>query len=113
MIPEYAMRDTVALDEAGGFYSRHVSAMTTEALHDKSAIAAELGYRDQQLAAEKARADALEVTLACTRTTLKLMIAEYRATVFEICDALGVTERSTLSAAVAAVHTKLGGSHGT
>ena len=43
---QYAERDIESLDEAGGFYSRHVSAMTGEGLHTKSSIAAELGYRD-------------------------------------------------------------------
>ena len=42
----YAERDIEALDEFGGFYSQHISAMTSESLHSKSAIAAELGYRD-------------------------------------------------------------------
>ncbi|ATE85706.1 hypothetical protein KGB36_gp46 [Shigella phage Sf11 SMD-2017] len=42
----YAERDIDILDETGGFYSQHVSAMTSESLHSKSAIAAELAYRD-------------------------------------------------------------------
>lgn len=42
----YAERDIEALDNFGGLYSNHVSAMTSESLHSKSAIAAELGYRD-------------------------------------------------------------------
>lgn len=42
----YAKRDHMALDKAGGYYIRHVSAMTGEELHWKSAIAGELGYRD-------------------------------------------------------------------
>lgn len=42
----YAERDIMALDEAGGYYIRHVSAMTGEKLHSKSDIAAELAYRD-------------------------------------------------------------------
>lgn len=37
-----AERDAMALDEAGGFYMRHVMAMTHEELHSKMAIAAEL-----------------------------------------------------------------------
>lgn len=40
----------MALDEAGGFYMRHVMAMTHEGLNGKSAIAAELGYRDMKIA---------------------------------------------------------------
>lgn len=40
---EYAERDHVA---QGEHYLRHVDAMTTEGLHRKSAIAAELAHRD-------------------------------------------------------------------
>lgn len=46
MSKQYAERDIESLDEAGEFYSRHVSAMTGEGLHTKSSIAAELAYRD-------------------------------------------------------------------
>ncbi len=51
----YAERDPEALDVAGGFYGRHVSAMTAEGLHEKADIAAELAYRDMLLAAERER----------------------------------------------------------
>lgn len=44
----YAERDIMALDDAGGYYMRHVMAMTGEDLHGKGAIAAELGHRDMQ-----------------------------------------------------------------
>ena len=47
---EYAERDLLALDRAGNYYSRHVSAMTSEGLHSKSDIAAELGARDARIA---------------------------------------------------------------
>lgn len=43
---KYKERDPMALDDAGGYYFRHVNAMTGEKLHSKAAIAAELGYRD-------------------------------------------------------------------
>ena len=46
----YAERDIEALDNFGGLYSKHVSAMTSESLHSKSSIAAELGYRDMLIA---------------------------------------------------------------
>ncbi len=46
----YAERDAMELDRAGNFYCRHVHAMTVEDLHSKADIAAELGWRDQQLA---------------------------------------------------------------
>lgn len=44
---QYADRDIMQLDEDGGYYFRHVDAMTGESLHSKSDIAAELGHRDQ------------------------------------------------------------------
>lgn len=44
---QYAERDIVRLGE---FYTRHVHAMTAEGLHAKSAIAAELAWRDAEIA---------------------------------------------------------------
>lgn len=43
---QYAKRDPIQLEKAGGYYTRHLSAMTNESLHSKSDIAAELAYRD-------------------------------------------------------------------
>lgn len=43
---QYARRDLAGLDKAGGYYHRHVAAMTEEGLHSKSDIAAELAWRD-------------------------------------------------------------------
>jgi hypothetical protein len=43
---QYAERDTEALAE---HYFRHVLAMTAEGLHEKSAIAAELAWRDAEI----------------------------------------------------------------
>lgn len=43
---QYAERDAMALDVAGGYYTKHVCAMTSEQLHSKGDIAAELAYRD-------------------------------------------------------------------
>lgn len=42
----YAERDPMAL---GDYYVRHVAAMTSEELHAKAAIAAELAWRDEQI----------------------------------------------------------------
>lgn len=42
----YGERDIMALGE---YYVRHVSAMTSEGLHSKAAIAAELAHRDEQI----------------------------------------------------------------
>lgn len=42
-------RDIMGQDEQGGYYFRHVNALTAEALHSKSDIAAELAHRDIQI----------------------------------------------------------------
>ncbi len=47
---QYCERDVMALDRAGGYYARHIQAMTTEGLESKSDIAAELGWRDMRIA---------------------------------------------------------------
>lgn len=47
---QYATRDIIELDKKGGYYCRHVQAMTEEGLHSKSDIAAELAWRDEQIA---------------------------------------------------------------
>jgi len=46
----YGDRDLMAMDSAGNYYCRHVDHMTREKLHSKSDIAAELGWRDMQIA---------------------------------------------------------------
>jgi len=46
MIQQYTARDVMLLDETGGYYARHVEALTAEKLHNKSSIAAELAFRD-------------------------------------------------------------------
>lgn len=58
-VKQYAQREIMALDEAGNHYIRHVDHMTREKLHSKSDIAAELGWRDMQIAELKAQRDAL------------------------------------------------------
>ena len=45
----YAKRDAMALDLVGGYYMRHVMALTREGLHAKSDIAAELAHRDMEI----------------------------------------------------------------
>lgn len=42
----YAEREIDELDFAGNYYINHVTAMTAEGLNSKSAIAAELAFRD-------------------------------------------------------------------
>lgn len=61
---QYAVgqRDIEQLDE-GGYYTRHIHAMTHEGLHSKSDIAAELAYRDLQI-------DLLKIEVQNLRNTL-------------------------------------------
>ena len=54
---QYAKRDPMALDKQGGYYIRHVMALTREELHAKSAIAAELAWRDAEIDRLKAQAE--------------------------------------------------------
>ena len=61
MANQYAERDASELDDVGGYYIRHVSAMTKEGLHSKGDVAAELGFRDMQIdTLTKQRDDLLE-----------------------------------------------------
>lgn len=62
----YNRRDAMALDQSGGYYCRHVQALTAEALHEKSDIAAELAHRDRVI-------DSLAglVEMLCGRNQLK------------------------------------------
>lgn len=53
----YAERDSL---ELGDYYMRHVDRMTREGLHDKSDIAAELGWRDMEIDRLRARVAELE-----------------------------------------------------
>lgn len=43
----YAQRD---IEDLGGFYMDNLNAMTAEQLHSKSAICAELAFRDKRIA---------------------------------------------------------------
>lgn len=70
----YRERDAWELDKAGGYYSRHVMAMTSEGLHSKGDIAAELGFRDMKIdqleaewRAQEERAEKAETNLADMR----------------------------------------------
>lgn len=63
----YDVRDAMALDIAGGYYCRHVSAMTEEELDRKSDIAAELGWRDMQIADLQRKVEALAAEVQAIR----------------------------------------------
>lgn len=56
----YAEREIDVLDGEGGFYTAHINAMTVEGLNSKSAIAAELAYRDSLIVKLEARIKELE-----------------------------------------------------
>ena len=60
----YETRDIEELDAAGGYYTRHVDAMTSEQLDSKSKIAAELAYRDFTIDQMQAELDVLRDMLA-------------------------------------------------
>lgn len=59
MSNQYEDRDAFELDKAGGYYTRHVVAMTKEGLHSKSDIAAELAHRDYEIDKLKAQVEQL------------------------------------------------------
>lgn len=56
MEKQYGQRDPIALEKAGGYFTRHMQAMTAEDLFDKSAIAEELAWRDMEI--DRLRIDA-------------------------------------------------------
>tara|TARA_R110002020_G_C15680138_1_gene718767 strand:- start:130 stop:480 length:351 start_codon:yes stop_codon:yes gene_type:complete len=56
----YADRDIMELDVEGNHYCNHVMAMTSEKLHCKSDIAAELGHRDSVIKELTAQLDAMK-----------------------------------------------------
>lgn len=75
----YAERDAETL---GQFYADHVCAMTAEGLHDKSAIAAELAWRDKKISDlrdnlyyAKGRLEAYIETVGEERTGLGILVA--------------------------------------
>ena len=79
---EYADRDPIELDKRGGHYCRHVQAMTAEGLHEKSAIAAELAWRDERidsLQGERDWARTVVARITNERTKLRQRVAELEA----------------------------------
>ncbi|MFE0584853.1 hypothetical protein [Pantoea vagans] len=79
---QYAERDLMAMDIAGNHYCRHVDHMTREKLHSKSDIAAELGWRDMQIAELKAQRDALAENEG------------YKQAFYEMAEILGIGARA-------------------
>lgn len=60
-VKQYADRNCMDLDEDGGYYFRHIMAITKEGLHNKTDIACELAWRDKQI-------DKLKETIRCLET---------------------------------------------
>lgn len=86
----YAKRDARAL---GDHYTRHVEAMTAEGLHAKSAIAAELAWRDQRIEALEVDRNALREALKGLRDAYIGSCAEQRGgamPLLRVCWALGL-----------------------
>ena len=54
MEKQYAKRSTEDLDDAGGYFSRHMTSIQIEFLYDPSDIAKELAYRDMVIDTLKA-----------------------------------------------------------
>jgi len=71
MTKHYAERDLLEMDRAGDFYGNHVMAMTAEQLHSKSDIAAELGWRDMQIANLKEQLTATTNSITNAQEALK------------------------------------------
>lgn len=80
---QYADRD---VEDQGGYYTRHVSAMTGERLHEKSDIAAELAHRDIEI-------DALRAALRLAQDAMRAPLDDWK----------GNVERRALDAASAAL----------
>ena len=68
---QYAERDPVELEP---HYIKHVSAMTAEGLHSKSAIAAELAYRDKEIESLRAQLAEAERKLQISNNLLLSLI---------------------------------------
>ncbi|WGH49593.1 hypothetical protein [Alishewanella phage vB_AspM_Slicko01] len=84
MIKQYAERDAYELDVAGEYYATHISAMTREALHSKSDIAAELAHRDMVIAQLKAQIQSIQETESVERVDLISANTELKAQVEQL-----------------------------
>lgn len=84
---QYADRDHTDL---GSYYMRHVSAMTGEALHSKSAIAAELAHRDREIDRLQAENANLNAGYAAARLEIESLQARIKTMAEEHADELMV-----------------------
>lgn len=70
---EYEQRD---IDQMEGLYLKHVEAMTDEGLHSKSAIAAELAWRDYLLECREQDCELMQKELKKRADELKRVRAD-------------------------------------
>lgn len=75
--PVYPKIDHMQLDADGGYYCRHVAAMTDEGLHRKSEIAGQLGMRDRAIDRLTAERDALRADAERYRYLRDRMAGEF------------------------------------
>lgn len=73
---QYSERNLMDLDAKGNHYCRHVMAMTSESLHSKSDIAAELGWRDLMISELKAQLSASQREFRSADITMQNLEAE-------------------------------------
>lgn len=59
---QYATRSAMELDKAGGYFMRHMEAMTVEDLRGKFEIAAELAWRDMRIDQLRANSDRAQIS---------------------------------------------------
>lgn len=85
--PVYPKIDHMQLDADGGYYCRHVAAMTDEGLHKKSDIAGQLGMRDREIDRLTAERDEAQRKLSVAVAEGKALVAERDSTVAELASA--------------------------
>ena len=73
----YKERCAEELDVAGNYYMRHVVCLTGEKLHSKSAIAAELGYRDMVIDQLKEELAELKASIPQIQHDAIMRVGEY------------------------------------
>jgi hypothetical protein len=83
----YKDRDIEMLDEKGNYYIHHISALTSEGLHGKSEIAAELAHRDYQIDILKKKVEQAEASVEDIRKHKHLKIKQLELKLEQnVCD---------------------------
>ena len=108
MPKQYTRPDPLALD---AYYTRHVSAMTEEGLHEKSEIAAELAYRDHLIDTLRANVDELREENTRLWADNERLRAHYPPPPLTTCPYPRDATRVTLYITIPKHHTTPGGAH--